>query len=103
MTTIIVKRGTGSRPGPTITEALCTDDQSKIEAGRYEVDYNCSNRAMVPTTGPFVGWISPGSLVHVTEMDQTWLGMVDRCALNFSIDNSGSFVARTNLELEKES
>ena len=102
MTTVIVKRGLGDRPGSDISDPLINSDQIAINRGQAEIDKVCSDRAMVPTTGPFIGWIPPCSLVHVSEMEDSFRGVVHRCALTFDIGEGGQFTARTDLEIEKE-
>jgi len=102
MINVIVMRGAGDRPGPDISDALITSEQVAVDRGTAEIDKNSTDRAMVPTTGPFIGWIPPCSLVHVTEMEGSWRGVVDKCALSFDIGNDGRFTARTDLIIEKE-
>jgi hypothetical protein len=102
MITVIVKRGAGDRPGPDISDSLITSDQVAVDRGQAEIDKNCSDRAMVPTTGPLIGWVPPCSLVSVTEMEGTWRGVVNKCSLSFDIGSDGQFTARTDLEIERE-
>lgn len=102
MISVIVKRGLGDRPGPDISDPLITSEQVAVDRGTAEIDKNSTDRAMVPTTGPFIGWIPPCSLVNVTEMEGSWRGVVNRCALTFDIGMDGQFTARTDLEIEKE-
>jgi hypothetical protein len=99
---VIVQRQSADKPGPDISDPLITSEQVAVARGTAEIDRNSTDRAMVPTTGPFIGWIKPGSLVNVTEIEGSYRGVVNKCALTFAIDESGQYTANTDLEIERE-
>jgi hypothetical protein len=102
MITVVVKRGLGNHPGPDISDAFIVSEHVAVDRGTVEIDKEFSDRAMVPTTGPFIGYIPPCSLVFVSEIEGQYPGIIDKCALTFEKGDSNLFTARTDLLVEKE-
>lgn len=101
MSTVIVQRGAGDKPGPDIVDDLLSAVPMAVERGRNEIDRQCSNRRIVNLTGPYRSWIDTGSLVEVRGRRGTYRGMVIRTALVVKRDGD-SFQADMAIDLECE-
>jgi len=101
MISVIVQRDPADKQGPEISEFLITSEQVAIERGRNEIDYNSSNREIVTGSGPLKGFIRPGSLVEVADMERSaWRAKVTGCALTLTRGDA-DFSADINLTLER--
>jgi hypothetical protein len=97
-----VIRAPADRQGPEINDSLLTTEAAAIERGRIEIDRNSTPRDLVILTLPLGHWIAPGSLVAVQDGEAlSWRGMVTRCGLSCSRDET-SVTAETHLEIERE-
>lgn len=101
MISVTVQRAPADRQGQDITDPLLTAAHAAVERGRNEIDAQCSNRALVQTTGPHRLFVRPGTLVAHTGRRASWRGMVRRCAITISRDGD-QFTADRSLELERE-
>ena len=98
---IIVQRPPADRQGPDISDALLTAPMAARERGRAEIDRESTDRVLVQITGPYLGWLSPGSLVEYRGRRGSWRGLARRCALTLS-RSEGEFRADHTVELERE-
>lgn len=101
MISVIVERAPGDKQGPDISDPLITSTLVAVERGRNEIDDNCSSRETVQSTGPFKGFIRPGSMAEVADSEQqVWRGIVQSCAIVINRDGD-SFSVDTNLTIER--
>lgn len=101
MIAVIVQRPPADKQGPDISENLITSDPVAIERGRNEIDANCSNRETVTGSGPLQGWIPPGALAEVADMEQAaWRAKVRSCAITLTRGDN-DFTADVNLVMER--
>ena len=101
MISVLVQRLPGDKQGPDISDPLITTVQVAQERGRREIDYNCSNRQLISSTGPLAGYMRPGKLVEVADAEKiTWRGMIRTCAISINRDGD-SFTADVNLRIER--
>lgn len=101
MISVIVQRAPADKQGPAISEALITSEPVAIERGRNEIDAAGSNRETVTGTGPLKGWIRPGALVEVADMEQAaWRAKVKTCAITLARGET-DFTADVNLTMER--
>lgn len=84
----IVQRIPGDKPGPSISSSVLTDDSSKIERGRQEINRNDSDRKIV--TGDLIQKdINPYNvLVQCIDTDGTiTAGIVDEFSMDAKISS----------------
>ena len=72
---IIVQRAPADRQGPDISDPLLTAPIAARERGRVEIDRESTDRVLVQITGPYLGWLSPGSLVEYRGRRGSWRGL----------------------------
>jgi len=102
MSSISVIRLPGNRPGPDIVDPLLATDRLRLARGRAQIDSECSSRETVGVSARHLGWIAPGSLVQVVDLERgTWFGIVDRCEIVYTLQGT-EFTADTNLTIERE-
>lgn len=101
MIQITVQRAPADTPGPDITDALLATEPAARERGRVEIDRNSTNRVLVTASGPYRGWLAPGSLLAYHGRRGSYRCLVRRCALTLTREGD-SFAATRSLELERE-
>lgn len=100
MVNVIIERAPANKQGPDISDPLITSAAVAVERGRNEIDKNCSNREVVTSSGPYQGYIKPGSIVEVADSEETvWRGMVKSCAI--SISQGDKIEVDTHLVIER--
>ena len=101
MISVIVERAPGDKQGPDISDPLITSPLVAVERGRNEIDAKCSSREPITSTGPYNGFIRPGSMNEVADSEQqVWRGMVKSCAVVIN-RNGDTYTADTNLTIER--
>jgi len=101
MISVIVQRTPADRQGPDISDPLITSEPVAVERGRNEIDYHSSNREFISGNGPLRGFIRPGLLVRVADMENApYLAKVTACALVLTRSDT-NFEADINLTLER--
>ena len=101
MISILVQRPPADRQGPDISDPLLAAPIAARERGRIEIDRESTDRVLVQVTGPYLGWLSPGSLVEYRGRRGSWRGLARRCALTLT-RSEGEFRADHAVELERE-
>lgn len=83
---------------PIYDALLCTEDVA-IERGRVEVDGSYSNRLVVGISIPRAMFIQQGSLISITSLTDTKIGMLRSVKVSAS-RSTDSVQQSTNLTLE---
>jgi hypothetical protein len=101
MISVIVERAPADRQGADVSDPLITSDTVAIERGRNEIDFSYSDRGIVNGELPVRGWLAPGSIVAVQDLEvPEWRAMVTGCTLSVRLSGT-EFSAGCSLTLEK--
>lgn len=101
MISVIVERQPADRQGPDISEPLITSEAVAVERGRNEIDASCSSREIVTGSGPLRGYLQPGKLIEIMDMESgPWRGRITAFSLTLTRGET-DFSADMNLTVER--
>ncbi|MBV5328485.1 MAG: hypothetical protein JZU65_12770 [Chlorobium sp.] len=102
MISVTVERFPADRQGADISDALITSEAVAIERGRNEIDASFSSREIVTGSGPLRGFMNPGRLVEVMDMETgPWRGRLTAFSLSLS-RGVADFSAEINITVERQ-
>lgn len=90
------------RTGPDISDALLVTDEAAKERGKAEIDESYTNRKIVTGNIYLRPWIQPGSILHITDVEEgEYRAMLRGMSVNISRDDKDKITATASIQFEK--